>query len=191
MLKSANYAVFFDDVRQDFLLSSRKNRCNYATSRAWAHRTHTLNLYIFQTMTPVKTEGFTLQVRARLQNIAAKKKEMFVIRPVRSSNIGKEELADMASRDSGLRREQIIAVIGSFEKQVTQLICNGHHVQMGLLGNLGFTINAYATESEATAGAQQVYRRNLRYIPSRQLREAWSSVTLTMSDVIAPEEPEP
>lgn len=142
-------------------------------------------------MTPVKTEGFTLQVRARLQNIAAKKKEMYVIRPVRSVNIGKDELADMASRDSGLRREQIIAVIGSFEKQVTQLVCNGHHVQMGLLGNLGFTINAKATDTAAEAGAIQVYRRNLRYIPSRQLKEAWKSVTLTMSEVVTPEEPEP
>lgn len=143
-------------------------------------------------MTPVKTEGFTLKVRARLQNIAAKKKEMYVIRPVRSVNIGKDELADMASRDSGLRREQIIAVIGSFEKQVTQLVCNGHHVQMGLLGNLGFTVNAKATDTAAEAGAVQVYRRNLRYIPSRQLREAWNSVTLTMDNVITPEpEPEP
>lgn len=143
-------------------------------------------------MTPVNTEGFTLKVRARLQNIAAKKKEMYVIRPVRSVNIGKDELADMASRDSGLRREQIIAVIGSFEKQVTQLVCNGHHVQMGLLGNLGFTINAKATDAAEEAGAAQVYRRNLRYIPSRQLRDAWNSVTLTMDNVITPEpEPEP
>lgn len=141
--------------------------------------------------TPVQTEGFTLNVRARLQNIAAKKREMYVIRPVRSSNIGKDELADMAARDSGLRREQIIAVIGSFEKQVTQLVCNGHHVQMGLLGNLAFTVNARATDTEAEAGVTQVYRRNLRYIPSRQLRDAWKGVTLSMSDVITPEEPKP
>lgn len=140
---------------------------------------------------PVQTEGFTLNVRARLQNIAAKKREMYVIRPVRSSNIGKDELADMAARDSGLRREQIIAVIGSFEKQVTQLVCNGHHVQMGLLGNLAFTINAKATDTLAEAGVELVYRRNLRYIPSRQLRDAWKGVTLSMSDVITPEEPEP
>lgn len=140
---------------------------------------------------PVQTEGYTLNVRARLQNIAAKKREAYVIRPVRSSNIGKEELADMAARDSGLRREQIIAVIGSFEKQVTQLVCNGHHVQMGLLGNLGFTVNAKATDAADEAGVKQVYRRNLRYIPSRQLRDAWKAVTLSMSDVITPEEPQP
>lgn len=140
---------------------------------------------------PVQTEGFTLNVRARLQNIAAKKREMYVIRPVRSSLIGKDELADMAARDSGLRREQIISVIASFEKQVTQLVCNGHHVKMGLLGNLAFTINAKATDTLADAGAEQVYRRNLRYIPSRQLRDSWKGVTLSMADIITPAEPEP
>lgn len=140
---------------------------------------------------PVQTEGFTLNIRARLQNIAAKKKEAYVIRPVRSSNIGKDDLADMAARDSGLRREQIIAVIGSFEKQVTQLVCNGHHVQMGLLGNLAFTVNAKATDNAEEAGVKQVYRRNLRYIPSIQLRNAWKAVSLSMADVITPEEPEP
>lgn len=140
---------------------------------------------------PVQTQGFTLKVRARLQRIAAVKREMYVIRPVRSSNIGQDELADMAARDSGLRREQIIAVIASFEKQVTQLVCNGHHVQMGLLGNLAFTVNAKATHTAAEMDLAKIYRRNLRYIPSRQLRDAWKGVTLSLSDVITPEEPEP
>lgn len=124
-------------------------------------------------------------LRTKLQNIAMKKKEMYVTRAVRYSTISKKALAEMMATDTGLPRGIVLAVWAAIEKQMIQMVMNGHGINLENLGIFAPDINARAVENapqptpEGTTipaeawlrqyGVSQVYRRKFRFYPDKAL----------------------
>lgn len=132
----------------------------------------------------INTKGFKVKIKQVWQKVAMAHRNAYVMRVDKSVIIPQDDIVEFAARDSGLRREQILAVLMSFEKQVRQMILNGHYVKLGILGNIGFKINAHATEQAGEAGAGMVYRKTLSYRASRPLAKAWEQVSFELSNPV-------
>lgn len=132
----------------------------------------------------IDSKGFKVKIKQVYQRVAMAKRDAYVMRVDKSVIIPQEDIVDFAARDSGLRREQILAVLMSFEKQVRQMVLNGHYVKLGILGNIGFKLNAHATEQATQAGTAMVYRRTLSYRASKPLAKAWEQVSFELSNPV-------
>lgn len=124
-------------------------------------------------------------LRTKLQKIAMKKKEMYVTRAVRYSTISKKALAEMMATDTGLPRGVVLGVWAAVEKQMIQMVMNGHGINLENLGIFAPDINAKAVGNapqptpEGTTipakdwlrqyGVTQVYRRKFRFYPDKAL----------------------
>ncbi len=123
-------------------------------------------------------------IKSKLQNLAMKKKEAYVTRSVTLPRIDKEQLLERAADNSGLNRGIIYAAADAICREFENFIMNGHSVEIPLVGSFRYGINAKATDTAAEAGAAQVYRRKIRYVPSKELWHKLQQVTLA-------EQPEP
>lgn len=135
-------------------------------------------------------------LRTKYQNIAMKKKSMYVTRAVRYSTISRKALAEMMATDTGLPRGVVLAVWAAVEKQMIQMVMNGHGINLEGLGIFAPDINAYAvddapqkapdgtmipvTEWLKTYGVGNVYRRKFRFYPDKALWRKLQRVELEL-----------
>jgi len=133
-------------------------------------------------------------VRSVLQNIAMKKKEAYVTRAIRYSTIKKSALAEMMATDTGLPKGVVLAVWAAVEKQMVQMVMNGHGINIDGLGIFAPDINAKAVENKEQPtpeggtlpvgkwlyayGVGNVYRRKFRFYPDKSLWRALQRVEL-------------
>ena len=111
-----------------------------------------------------------MRLKVKEQQCGLDKKQRFYTRVDRASVIDDDLLIEYASRDSGIRIEQIAAVYRSLLTQVKQLVCNGHSVQLGDLGTLYFKVHAKISEEEADAGGTAVKRKCIGFRASKLMR---------------------
>ena len=123
-------------------------------------------------------------LKSKLQNLAMKKKEAYVTRSVTLPRIDKDQLLERAADNSGINRGIIYAAADAITREFENFIMNGHSVEIPLVGSFRFGVNAKATDTEAEAGAAQVYRRKIHYLPSKALWRKLQQVSLI-------EQPEP
>lgn len=135
-------------------------------------------------------------LRTKLQNIAMKKKDMYVTRAVRYSTISKKALAEMMATDTGLPRGVVLAVWAAVEKQMVQMVMNGHGINLEGLGIFAPDINAFAVNDAPQKapdgtmipvvewlkayGYTQVYRRKFRFYPDKALWRKLQRVELEL-----------
>lgn len=135
----------------------------------------------------------------KLQNIAMKKKQMYVTRAVRYSTISQRALAEMMATDTGLPRGVVLAVWAAIEKQMVQMVMNGHGINLEGLGIFAPDINAKAVDNipqrapDGTMipavewlrqyGVDNVYRRKFRFYPDKALWRKLQRVKLEMEKV--------
>lgn len=133
-------------------------------------------------------------VRSVLQNVAMKKKDMYVTRAIRYSTIKKAALAEMMATDTGLPKGVILAVWAAVEKQMVQMVMNGHGIDLDGLGIFAPDINAKAVNNAPVPvegggtmavkdwlyqfGVGNVYRRKFRFYPDKTLWRALQRVEL-------------
>lgn len=133
-------------------------------------------------------------VRSVLQNIAMKHKNAYVTRAIRYSTIKKSALAEMMATDTGLPKGVVLAVWAAVEKQMIQMVMNGHGINLDGLGIFAPDINATAVENEPQTtpggetlpvdewlyayGVGNVYRRKFRFYPDKTLWRALQRVEL-------------
>ena len=111
-----------------------------------------------------------VKLKVKEQQCGLDKKQRFYTRVDRASVIDDDLLIEYASRDSGIRIEQIAAVYRSLLTQVKQLVCNGHSVELGDLGTLYFKVHAKISEEEADAGGTAVKRKYIGFRASKLMR---------------------
>ncbi|MBR2192513.1 MAG: hypothetical protein IJ910_04280 [Bacteroidaceae bacterium] len=111
-----------------------------------------------------------MRLKVKEQQCGLDKKQRFYTRVDRASVIDDDLLIEYASRDSGIRIEQIAAVYRSLLTQVKQLVCNGHSVELGDLGTLYFKVHAKISEEEADAGGTAVKRKYIGFRASKLMR---------------------
>ena len=76
------------------------------------------------------------------------------------------------------RRPLTLLCLTALEKQVEQLVCNGHSVELGPLGTLRFGIRCKAVENPEDVSVDLIRRRRLLLTPSVELKEAMRKVNV-------------
>lgn len=133
-------------------------------------------------------------IRTKYQRIAMKNKSAYVSRALRYSTIKKAALAEMMATDTGLPKGVVLAVWAAVEKQMIQMVMNGHGINLDGLGIFAPDINAHAVENAAQPtpggetlpvdewlyayGVGEVYRRKFRFYPDKTLWRALQRVEL-------------
>lgn len=129
-------------------------------------------------------------LKSKLQNLAMKKTEAYVTRSVTLPRITKDQLLERAADNSGISRGIIYAAADAINNEFQNYIMNGHSVEVPLIGSFRYGVNAHATDTEAEAGAGQVYRRKIHYVPSKELWRQLQQVTLIQQPEVEEEEEE-
>lgn len=133
-----------------------------------------------------------IYLRSKLQNLAMKKKDAYVTRPVYYARITGDELLERAADNSKLRKSEIYLAAEAITREFRNFLQNGHAVTIPEIGTFRFGFRAHATDTLAEAGAAQVYRRRIIYLPCMDLRRQINTVTLedvTVKDEEEGEEP--
>ncbi|MBR3443399.1 MAG: hypothetical protein IKG96_07035 [Bacteroidaceae bacterium] len=117
-------------------------------------------------------------LKTKLQNLAMKKKEAYVTRSVTLPRIDKEQLLERAADNSGISRGIVYVAADAICREFENQLLNGHSVEIPLVGSFRFGVNAKATDTEKEAGAAQVYRRKILYLPSKALWRKLQQVRL-------------
>ncbi len=133
-----------------------------------------------------------IYLRSKLQNLAMKKKDAYVTRPVYYARITGDELLERAADNSKLRKSEIYLAAEAITREFRNFLQNGHAVTIPEIGTFRFGFRAHATDTLAEAGAAQVYRRRIIYQPCMDLRRQINTVTLedvTVKDEEGGEEP--
>ena len=125
---------------------------------------------------------------AQKQKIGLNKKVAYVIKPFRYSTLSDEDVAQMASDDSGITVSQIEQCLAALEKQIRQLVLNGHSIMLGPLGSLRFSESAKSVEDKEDYSVDLIKRRRILFKPSKKLMQEIRKVKKTIV-VESPEEP--
>jgi len=114
-------------------------------------------------------------------------KKGYKLRVSYGSAIDDEALIDLATKDSGLSREQILLVWSALKHQIIQLVTNGHTIELRDLGNFFFRLKAKMAENYDEAGAEQVHFKTIGFRPCKKLQKEMDRVKFTLLPYTPPE----
>ena len=117
---------------------------------------------------------------AQKQKIGFNKKVAYVIKPFRYSTLSDEDVAQMASDDSGITVSQIEQCLAALEKQIRKLVLNGHSIMLGPLGSLRFSESAKSVEDKEDYSVDLIKRRRILFKPSKKLMQEIRKVKKTI-----------
>lgn len=117
---------------------------------------------------------------AQKQKIGFNKKVAYVIKPFRYSTLSDEDVAQMASDDSGITVSQIEQCLAALEKQIRQLVLNGHSIMLGPLGSLRFSESAKSVVDKKDYSVDLIKRRRILFKPSKKLMQEIRKVKKTI-----------
>lgn len=98
------------------------------------------------------------------------KKEMYVAHPVYGNKITTEELIKMAANDNQVSEASMAAAIYAFQKEMIQLLLNGHPIQFGVLGTFRLSASTKASENNSKFSADCITRKRVIYTPSKEMK---------------------
>ena len=130
-------------------------------------------------------------LKSKLQNLAMKKTEAYVTRSITLPRIDKDTLLARAADNSGIRRGVFYQAVDALTNEFKNFLMNGHSVEVPEVGSFRFGVNAKATDTEAEAGAGQVYRRKILYVPNKNLWRLLQQVSLIDHDETDEDDDEP
>jgi len=126
----------------------------------------------------------TINVKARKQDkVGALHEQAYVSRAIRYSTIGKKTVVNMASADTGVSKAVLTGFYNALEKQVEQMVCNGHTIYWPGIGYLRLAINAKAVAAKENISANLIRRVKLQLRPSDELRDELKSVNFEVVDI--------
>lgn len=96
----------------------------------------------------------------------------YVTHPIRYSTLRKRDVVRMASEDSGVSEAIIGSVYTALEKQINQMVCNGHTVYWPGIGYLRLGLSARAVQNKENVSTNLVRRVKLTLQPAAELRDA-------------------
>lgn len=97
-------------------------------------------------------------------------KGQFFAQPVLASTISADDLNDLIAQDSQVERAEVAQVTDAICKQIKELVCNGHSIQVGTLGTFSIGFNATVRASEAEVTGRDVRRVNVRLYESKYIK---------------------
>lgn len=124
------------------------------------------------------------------KKIGFKKKLAYMLVPYRYSTLSDADVIKMASDDSGITQSQIEQCLVALEKQLEQMLLNGHSIDLGPLGIMRFVIGGKAPENADDVTTDLVKRRRILLKPSKEFREAIKKVSIeVINELPNPAEP--
>ena len=97
-------------------------------------------------------------------------KGQFYAQPIIASEISADDLNDLIAQDSQVERAEVAQVTDAICKQIKELVCNGHSIQVGTLGTFSIGFNAAVRTSEADVSGRDVRRVNVRLYESKYIK---------------------
>lgn len=97
-------------------------------------------------------------------------KGQFFAKPVLAGTISADDLNDLIAQDSQVERAEVAQVTDAICKQIKELVCNGHSIQVGTLGTFSIGFNAAVQTSEAAVSGRDVKRVNVRLYESKYIK---------------------
>ena len=97
-------------------------------------------------------------------------KGQYFASPVIAGTISADDLNDLIAQDSQVERAEVAQVTDAICKQIKELVCNGHSIQVGTLGTFSIGFNAAVQTSEAAVSGRDVKRVNVRLYESKYIK---------------------
>lgn len=121
-------------------------------------------------------------LNSKKQNIAFKEQRLYVTRVVRYNTISSDVFLKHVAADSGLSEAVASVAIGAINKQIKQMLLNGHSFPIGNLFYLRYGFNCKAKQSLADVNARDIYNQRIICRPTKnmttKLREVKKSIIL-------------
>ena len=129
--------------------------------------------------------------RAKQQKIGFNKQVKYVTRSVRYNTIGYDELANMVASDSGISEAVVRSALKALQKQIRQMLLNGHTLKFGNLFYLRLGATAKSVEDWDDVSRDLVKRLRILVKPTGKVQEAIKNIGFNTVVVVPDEEPEP
>ena len=117
-------------------------------------------------------------IKVNQQYFRPEDKQMWFTKSITYTKIGFDQLVEHIAKDSGMSEGACEGAVRSIVKQVEEMVLNGHTIFIKNLGSFKMSISAKAPEDAEDAGAKQVYRRRLLYVPSQAIKDEIASTQL-------------
>ncbi|MBO4500415.1 MAG: hypothetical protein J5732_09240 [Bacteroidaceae bacterium] len=127
-------------------------------------------------------------VKAQQQNVFnlggnGEKSLAYVLRPVRYSTMGGEDIIDYCTSNSSIPRAFIGATISAVAQCIENFLLNGHNVQFPGLGTFSITTNGVSETDTGKAGVEQVNQLKIRFLPCVRLKDKVNNVSLECAGI--------
>lgn len=110
------------------------------------------------------------------------RKDMYVAHPVYATKISTEELIHLAANDNQLSEATVAAAIYAFQKEMMQMLLNGHPIQFGVLGTFRLSASTKASEDNSRFSPDWVTRKRIIYTPSKDIKDKLDGVECVAAD---------
>lgn len=97
-------------------------------------------------------------------------KGMYYAQVASAGKISADDLNDLIAQDSQVERSEVAVVTDAITKQIMELVCNGHSIQVGTLGTFSVGFNAKVQPTEAEVSAKDVRKINVRLYESKYVK---------------------
>lgn len=103
----------------------------------------------------------------------------------RASKISTDDLNDLIAQDSQVERSEVAVITDAICKQIKELVCNGHSIQVGTLGTFSVGFNAKVQPSVDLVSAKDVRKVNVRLYESKYIKNELKATRFSDGTVIS------
>jgi predicted histone-like DNA-binding protein len=93
--------------------------------------------------------------------------------------VREKEVAKKVADETTLNPKEVEMAVSQLLKVVTDLLLDGHTVQLGELGSFRLTLSAEGSATEGEVTAKKIKKVNIRFTASEVLRMAMKKATFT------------
>jgi predicted histone-like DNA-binding protein len=93
--------------------------------------------------------------------------------------IKEKEVAQKLADETTLNPKEAEMAVSQLLKVVTNLLLEGHTVQLGSLGSFRVTLSSEGSARESEATANKIKKVNVRFMESEELKAAMKKATFT------------
>lgn len=111
-------------------------------------------------------------------------KNKYYARPVLAGTITASELNDLISLDSGVERSEVALVTDAVCKQIKELVCNGHSIQVGTLGTFSIGMKAKVVPTEKEVKADTIKELKVRLYESTEIKNDLKATRFVADDMV-------
>ena len=118
-------------------------------------------------------------------------KNKFYGRPQLGIAITADQLNDLIAQDSQVERAEVAMVTDAIFKQIKELVCNGHSIQVGTLGTFSIGLKCDSKADVASLTANDIKKVNVRLYESKYVKTALKATRFIKAKVASDELPTP